>query len=456
MTRTRNQDGQDADCIVIGGGPAGTTAATLLAQLGRHVVLLERSQVPRFHIGESLMPETYWSFERLGLLDQLKASSFPRKYSVQFVNDQGKESVPFYFFETNPHESSITWQVWRADFDRMLLENARSHGVELRTETRVTDVLFEGDRAVGVRAARAAAAHTPAGLTDLSNGNQSRAAVATVSVASAGDETATMVGKGPSRDEVEEIRAPVVVDASGQQSVLAKRFGLRQFDQRLKNGAVWTYYRGACRDPGIDEGATLVLNVRDKKGWFWYIPLPDNVVSIGVVGPIGYLLQARGELAEIFNAELVLCPAAKERVECGQQLGPYFVTRDFSYVSSRCSGPGWVLVGDALCFLDPIYSSGVLFSFTTGQWAADAIDQAFQRNDFCAEQLGGWSPRFFKGFNSLRKLVYAFYTPEFSFGSFMRQHPDQKKNLVDLLIGDVFKEGDDEIFGRMKEFIPSI
>ena len=450
------QNGNDADCIVIGGGPAGTTAATRLAQMGRHVVLLERSQVPRFHIGESLMPETYWSFERLGLLDKLKASHFPRKYSVQFVNDSGKESVPFYFFETNPHESSVTWQVWRADFDRMLLDNARARGVEVRTETRVTDVLFDGDRAVGVRTLRAAAAHTPAGITSLRDGNAKESARAAVTVGSAGDETATMVGGPASGDGGEEIRAPVVVDASGQQSLLANRFGLRRFDSRLKNGAVWTYYRGARRDPGIDEGATLVLHVRDKKGWFWYIPLPDDVVSIGVVGSMDYLLKGRGEPEQTFHEELARCPAAHERVTGAEQYGPYFVTRDFSYVSERAAGPGWVLVGDALCFLDPIYSSGVFFSFTTGEWAADAIAEAFQRNDFSAEQLGGWAPRFFKGFNSLRKLVYAFYTPEFSFGSFMRQHPDQKKNLVDLLIGNVFQDGVDEIFGRMKDYIPSI
>jgi flavin-dependent dehydrogenase len=446
------RDESDYDCVVIGGGPAGTTAATLLAQRGRRVVLLERSRVPRFHIGESLMPETYWTFQRLGLLDKLRGSGFPRKFSVQFVNDAGKESVPFYFFETNPHESSVTWQVWRADFDRMLLDNAREAGVEVRTKTRVTDVLFDGDRATGVRIARAAA-HTPAGLTSI-RPDESTGSVGTVSVGSAGDETATMVGDAGTAGDGEEIHAPVIVDASGQQSILAKRMGLRQFDQRLKNGAVWTYYRGARRDPGIDEGATLVLHVRDKKGWFWYIPLPDDVVSIGVVGSMQCLLHGRGGLEQVFHEELARCPAAAERVAVGRQFGPYFVTRDFSYVSSRCAGPGWVLIGDALCFLDPIYSSGVFFSFKTGEFAADAIHDALTLGDFSADRLGGWGPRFFKGFNSLRKLVYAFYMPEFSFGSFMRQHPDQKKNLVDLLIGDVFKDGVDEIFQLMGREIP--
>jgi flavin-dependent dehydrogenase len=458
-TNARHVANSDVDCIVIGGGPAGSTVATLLAQRGRRVVLLERSRVPRFHIGESLMPETYWTFQRLGMLEELKQSSFPRKFSVQFVNDQGRESVPFYFFETNPHESSVTWQVWRADFDRMLLDNARAAGVDVRTEMRVTDVLFDGDRAVGVRVAGGDARRGP-GPTSLQLGSGNGNAHDTIRVTSAGD----LVGgsedpaaaTSSSDEAVEEIQAPVVVDAGGQSSILANRLGLRRFDARLKNAAVWTYYRGARRDPGIDEGATLVLHVRDKKGWFWYIPLPEDVVSIGVVGSIQYLLQGRGDLERILHEELARCPAAEERVSCGEQFGPYFVTKDFSYVSDRCSGPGWVLVGDALCFLDPIYSSGVFLSFKSGEWAADAIENALERGDFSAAQLGRWAPKFFKGFNSIRKLVYAFYTPEFSFGQFIRQHPDQKKNLVDLLVGNVFGDAVDEIFSRMEDYIPSI
>ena len=139
------------DVIVIGGGPAGSTVAALLAEQGHSVLILERSAVPRFHVGESLIPEVYWPLKRLGLIDQLKASAFPKKFSVQFVSDGWKESAPFYFDEHNDHESAQTWQVERADFDKMLLDNAVAKGATFRSEAQVLEVLFDDDRAVGVR-----------------------------------------------------------------------------------------------------------------------------------------------------------------------------------------------------------------------------------------------------------------------------------------------------------------
>src|SRR6201988_2542146 len=139
------------DVAVIGGGPAGSTVSTLIAQQGYRVQLFERERFPRFHIGESLIPETYWVLKRLGMLEKLKDSHFVKKYSVQFVNSSGKQSAPFYFWDNKPHECSQTWQVVRSEFDQMLLQNAREHGVSAHEGIRVLDVLFDGDRAVGVR-----------------------------------------------------------------------------------------------------------------------------------------------------------------------------------------------------------------------------------------------------------------------------------------------------------------
>src|SRR5499427_9444506 len=145
---------KSTDVVVIGGGPAGSTVSTLLAQQGVRVRLFERERFPRFHIGESLIPETYWVFQRLKMLDKMKASAFVKKHSVQFVNAAGKLSAPFYFWDNKPHECSQTWQVIRSEFDLLMLQNAEEQGVEVHQATRVLDVLFEDNRAVGVRIQR--------------------------------------------------------------------------------------------------------------------------------------------------------------------------------------------------------------------------------------------------------------------------------------------------------------
>ncbi len=206
-----------ADVVVIGGGPAGSTTATLIAQHGYRVLLFEREHFPRFHIGESLIPETYWVLKRLNMLEKMRASPFVKKYSVQFVGSSGKLSEPFYFMEHKPHECSQTWQVLRSEFDKLMLDNAREHGVEVHEGVRVLDVLFDGDRQ------RAFAFKTKTGSSARSRPRSS----------------STPADKG---------------------AMIANRFKLRVADPELKKGALWTYYEGAYRDRGRDEGATLVLS----------------------------------------------------------------------------------------------------------------------------------------------------------------------------------------------------
>lgn len=395
------------EVVVIGGGPAGSTAATLIAQRGRRVCLVERERFPRFHIGESLMPETYWTFRRLGVLDRMKNSAFVKKYSVQFVSDTGRESQPFYFFENSAHECTQTWQVLRSEFDAMLLDNARNFGVEVRQGTRVLDILFEGDRAVGIR-------------TQAENGVE------------------------------ETMRAEVVIDASGQSSLIASRLKLREPDPQLRKAAIWTYFEGAQRDAGLDEGATLVLYTQGKKGWFWYIPLHRDVVSVGVVASLDYLLKDRGSHEAVFHEELDRCFAAKKRVAGSRQVNGFFTTKDFSYRSRLVAGSGWVLVGDAFGFLDPIYSSGVFLALKSGEMAADAVADGLDTGDTSATQLGKWGPTFIQGMDRMRQLVYAFYEG-FSFGQFVRRHPEMKRHIVDLLTGDLFKDSIDAVWRPMAE-----
>jgi len=399
--------------IVIGGGPSGGTAATLLAQHGIRTRLLEREPGPRFHIGESLMPDTYWTLRRLGVLDKMKAGRCVKKYSVQFVTETGKESQPFYFFENNPHESALTWQVVRSEFDQMLLDNAASHGVEVRQGVRALDVLFEGDKAVGVK-----------------------------------------VRDREGQEEVME--CDVVVDATGQSSLIANKLKLRQSDPFLRKASVWTYFKGAHRMPGLDEGATLVLATQQKRGWFWYIPLQDDIVSVGVVSDLDYLMdKSRGTPEEIFYQEVDRCPAVQWRIKQGTRVTGFYSTKDFSYRSRQIAGHGWTLVGDAFGFLDPIYSSGVFLALKSGEMAADAIAEGFQKGDLSAAQLGKWEKPFVQGMDRMKRLVYAFYEGV-SFGAFLKKHPHLRRCITDLLIGDVFKESVDAIIQPMDEFIAEV
>jgi flavin-dependent dehydrogenase len=397
------------DVAVIGGGPAGSTVSTLLAQQGLRVQLFERERFPRFHIGESLIPETYWVLERLNMLPKMQRSHFVKKYSVQFVNASGKLSAPFYFWDNKPHECSQTWQVVRSEFDRMMLENAREHGVDAHEGVRVVDVLFDGDRAVGVR----------------------------------------LRENGVDR----EVRASVVVDASGQNGLLQHKFGLRVWDPVLNKGAIWTYWEGAYRDAGRDEGATMVLQTADRKGWFWYIPLHDNIVSVGVVAPFDSLFKGRGPYAQTYEEEVERCPAAKERVSCARRATGYFATKDYSYRATQVAGNGWVLVGDAFAFLDPLYSSGVLLALRSGEMAADAIVEGLARGDTSAAQLGRWGPLFNAGVDRMRRLVCEYYEG-FSFGQFVRRYPDLQGTVTDLLIGDLFTDRVDKVWSPMESLYP--
>ena len=409
---TANRDSYDV--IIIGGGPSGSTVAALVAEKGHSVLLLERDPLPRFKIGESLMPATYWTFKRLGVLGRLKASLNPKKYSVQFFSGSGMGSAPFYFFEDNSHECSVTWQVLRSEFDQMLLENAREKGAEIRRGVIARDVLFQGDQAVGVRA------------------------------------------RIPEGKEVN-FAASVVVDASGQGALVSRKLKSKTADPNLKKASIFTHFKGSHRDKGIDEGATLILHTENKDSWFWYIPLSEDRASVGVVGELDYLLRDRQDSPQmIFEDELERCQALKRRLAGAEQVFPAKVTQDVSYRSSRIAGHGWVLVGDAFGFLDPIYSSGVFLALKSGELAADAINLALEDDCFTEDRLGGFAPELIGGMENIRKLIYAFYTKDFSFSEFLMEFPECRQGIVDILSGNIFKEGIGEIFPKMDKMCSGV
>ncbi len=381
------------DVVVIGGGPAGAALAPLLAKQQHSCVLLESATFPRYHIGESLIPHTYATLDRLGLLPKLKASAFPVKHSVRFVSPSGTDTAPFYFSETISGERALTWQVERSEFDRMCLDNAIESGVDVRQPVRAQEVRFEGDRAVGVTVEN---------------------------------------GEGGS----DFIPARVVVDASGRVSMIGSQRGLKIDVPGLNKASIWTYFRGGRRREGIDEGETTVFMIPER-GWFWYIPLPDDVVSVGVVADAEYLFDETKKFDPTLEREINRCVGLSECLEDAVQVGPAHGLRRLAYYNTQVAGDGWVMVGDAAGFLDPIYSSGLFLALASGELAADCIHEALLANDTSAGRLGKFSDTLWEGIEVIRRLIYAFYDPAFSFHKFDEQFPDQRNALIDCLVGDV-------------------
>ena len=397
------------DTIIIGAGPAGSTAAALLAERGRRVLVLEKEKFPRYHIGESLMPFCWFTLERLGVLGEMERIAYVKKHSVQFVTQDGRQSQPFYFFQHYNHPSATTWQVERAEFDLMLLENARRKGAEVRELTPVLRTLKDDDgRTIGV------------------------------------------VAKGADGRAFEAF-APITIDCSGREQVAVAREGWRVKDPQLNKLAIWTYYRGAKRDAGIDEGNTTVAYVPER-GWFWYIPLKSDVVSVGIVAEKDYLFSESKDPSTIIAREIERNAWIKDHLSAGKQFGEYHVTSEFTYRSRYCAADGLLLAGDAFAFLDPVFSSGVFLALKSGEMAADAVEGALIAGDTSAARFADYGETLIRGLETMRKLVYAFYDTGFSFGRLTRRYPNLRGRLTDCLIGDLFDKEYGELFGAIGEF----
>ncbi|MDB6130782.1 MAG: hypothetical protein JWM04_1889 [Verrucomicrobiales bacterium] len=398
------------DAIIIGAGPAGASAAAIIAEHGHKVLVLERSRFPRYHVGESLLPFTYHPLQRLGLQKKMEASAFVKKYSVQFVSVSGRASQPFYFETRYSQEIAQTYQVLRSEFDQMLLDNAREKGAEVMEGVSVTELLQTSGRYSGVTA-------HPAG----------------------GDPVA--------------FHAPMILDCSGKESFAAVKNNWRVADIGLNKVAVWTYYKGARRDMGKDEGATTVAFVPDK-GWFWYIPQHNDMVSVGVVAEGKYL--ARGGVRkpeEMFKREIDNNQWIKRYLEPGQCTGQYWIESEYTFRSKYCAADGLVLLGDAFGFLDPVFSSGVLLALKSGVMAGDTVHECLVNNDFSASHFTEYGNVMRLGVENMRKLVYAFYSPGFSFRKITDKYPELAGDITDCLSGDVNKDFS-KLFTAVSEFAP--
>lgn len=402
---------ENYDALIIGAGPSGTSTAAILAEYGHRVLVLEREKFPRYRIGESLIPFTFQPLERLGLIPKMKASAFTKKYSVSFVQADGKASQPFYFYTRYDKETvGQTWQVLRSEFDVMLADNARSRGAEVREETEVKKLLMEGDRVVGVLAA------DKAGRTY-------------------------------------EIRAQITVDCSGKEAFASSLLRWREKDPYLNKFAIWTYYKGSKRGEGMAEGETTIAFVQDK-GWFWHIPQHGDMVSVGVVAEGKYLTRdGVKDPKAIFDREIGENAWIKDRLSQGEQVGEYFATSEYSRHSRYCASPGLLLVGDALVFLDPVFSSGVMLALKSGVLAGEEIHRGIVEGDLSPSHFANYGRLLHEGIENMRKLVYAFYEPDFSFREVIKKYPEMGGLITDCLSGDLNRDYT-ELWDRIREFAP--
>jgi flavin-dependent dehydrogenase len=380
------------DVVIIGGGPAGSTAAAMLAKSGHRVALFDRHSFPRFHVGESLVPAVNLTLEKLGVLERMDEHGFPQKHGVQFYSPSGP-SRPFYFSEVRDPRMQHTWQVLRSDFDKMLLDNAIAAGAHVETDTPVIEVCSEGSTVTGVRVQRL-------------DGSQ------------------------------DSVRARIVLDSSGQKGVIAREFSQQQLIPGLENTAVYAHYEGVQTDPGIDAGSTLIYRL-DADSWIWFIPLM-GVVSIGLVTSARGILRYGQNRDEILQSAINQCPALLERMGTATLRGEVRVARDFSYRAKCDGGVGWALIGDALGFIDPVYSTGLLLSVRSAEIAALEMTCALA-GDQEHPDLAGHSKEWQKAFDRFLPLVRAFYTEDFRFGE-LSKHAAHRQGLVDLLTGIVDTE----------------
>jgi flavin-dependent dehydrogenase len=252
---------------------------------------------------------------------------------------------------------------------------------------------------------------------------------------------------------VREFRAPITLDCTGKEAFSAVRNGWRMRDPYLNKIAVWTYYQGSKRGVDIDEGATTVAYVPEK-GWFWHIPQHNDMVSIGVVAEGKYL--TRGGVREpkaIFEREIEENLWVKQHLAVGQSTGQYFITSEYSHHSKYCSAPGLLLVGDAFAFLDPVFSSGVMLALKSGMIGAEAVHAGLLSGDLSPAHFAPYGATIRQGVENMRKLVYAFYNPDFSFRTVIKKYPESAGLITDCLSGDVNKDFS-ELWKQFSEFVP--
>jgi len=361
------------DVVVVGGGPGGSSTSTFLADGGLRVALFERERFPRFHVGESLMPATMLLLEELGAKAAIEERGFQLKYGASFIDEENNAATQTFYFLPGQPWPNYSYQVPRAEFDTVLLEHATKRGVTVFQPATVEGTEFD-----------------------------------------AGGVTLTVSGEnGPFS-----VRAKMLVDATGRDALLATRYGRRTRIPNLGKVAFFAHYKGAARRSGLEEGNIRVYVFRE--GWFWWIPLAGDVTSVGAVCHARTVKQWTGEPEGLLDAMIARSRSVSENLAGAVRITPVHRVANFSYHNSPVVGDRFVAVGDAIAFVDPIFSGGVYIALRTGQLAAAAIVQAFRAGDFSARRFAAYERRVHAGLAPLFKFIHKYYEPSF-FDLFM--HP---------------------------------
>ncbi|WP_437575745.1 NAD(P)/FAD-dependent oxidoreductase [Sorangium sp. So ce887] len=393
------------DAIILGGGPGGSTLAASLARLGRRALVLERERFPRFHIGESLLPRSREIFERLGLDEKLDAL-FLRKYGARFLCSSTGRMRTYSFADAFEPKFEFAYQVQRDAFDQLLLRHAAELGAEVRESWEAVEVLFDGSRAVGVRA-RPRARSGDAALADSS--------------------------------DAVELRAPVIVDATGRDTLLASRMRRKAQVAELDKTALFAHYEGVVREEGIHQGNIQVVIF--EHGWFWFIPFRGEVTSVGAVVSSSWLRSRRkGEsLDELFDRAVAESVWAREFLANARRTRPVGALADFSYRIDQLAGDGWLFVGDAGGFLDPLFSTGAHLAIKGADLAATAIHRALEAGDTSRAAFAGYEAEVRYAVDLFLGVVQGFYKGHFRETLFEEnQRPTMRKLITSMLAGDVF------------------
>ena len=385
----------ECDVLVIGGGPAGSTAAALLAEAGRDVLLVEKSAHPRFHIGESLLPRNAAVLKRLGMLDAVQAMGV-HKPGAEFVSDRTGRSSAFAFRHALNPTYTHAWQVQRAQFDAALFANAARRGARTVERTRVTDIHF------------------------APRGERTEATAA-----------------GPDGEAF--IRPRFVLDASGRDTFLAGKLRLKDADKRNNTAALYAHFRGVERREGELDGYISIHLA--EGGWFWLIPLPGDVMSVGFVANQAFWKGRQGGLQELFLGRIATSPTVSARMARAELASEIVSTGNYSYRARRGHGEGYLMIGDAYGFVDPMFSTGVLMAMTAGELGAEAadawLDDARRGRALCARA----GRELARGMDRINWLIYRINDPVLR-SLFMapRNALGMRDGLVSLLAGNLHGE----------------